>query len=116
MNINFLRFGIFFVLIGVLFYVYIPNVESSPFPRSRGGGGSRGGGSSYGGRSSYSGSSYSRGGRGSSSYGGPKSYGGSKSKGSSSGKSFVKKHWKKAAAFGAGAYLGYKGYKGLKKV
>ena len=105
MNIKVLRFGISFALIGIIFYVFIPNAESSPFPKGRSGGGSRGGG-----RSSYSGSSYSRGGRGSS------SYGGSKSKGSGSGKSFVKKHWKKAAAFGAGAYLGYKSYKGLKKV
>ena len=112
MNINSIRVGIFFVFIVVLFYIYIPNVESSPFPKRRSGGG----GSSYGGGSRYSGSSYSQGGRGSSSYGGSKLYGGSKSKGSSSGKSFVKKHWKKAAAFGAGAYLGYKGYKGLKKV
>ena len=111
MNIKVLRFGISFALIGIIFYVFIPNAESSPFPKGRSGGGSRGGG-----RSSYSGSSYSRGGRGSSSYGGSKSSGGSKSKGSSSGKSFVKKHWKKAAAFGAGAYIGYKGYKGLKKV
>ena len=112
MNISFLRLGICFVLIVVLFYIYIPNVESSPFPKRKSGGGGR----SYGGRGSYGGSSYSGGGRGSSSYGGSKSYGGYKSKGSSSGKSFVKKHWKKAAAFGAGAYLGYQGYKGLKKV
>ena len=103
MNIKVLRFGILFALIGIIIYVFIPNAESSPFPKGRGGGGSRG-------------SSYSRGGRGSSSYGGSKSSGGSKSKGSGSGKSFVKKHWKKAAAFGAGAYLGYKSYKGLKKV
>jgi len=130
MNINSIRVGIFFVFIVVLFYIYVPNVESSPFPKRRSGGGGSSygggsrysgssysrGGSSYGGGSRYSGSSYSQGGRGSSSYGGSKLYGGSKSKGSSSGKSFVKKHWKKAAAFGAGAYLGYKGYKGLKKI
>ena len=36
------------------------------------------------------------------------SSGGYRSKSGSSRKSFAQKHWKKAAAFGAGAYVGHK--------
>lgn len=101
------RVAIFFSLIVIFMFLWAPKVESSPSPRRRGGGG----GSSYGGgRSSYSSGSYSRGwgSKSSSSSGsyGSKVSGGYKSKGSK--KSFIKKHWKKAAAFGAGAYVGHK--------
>ena len=132
MVMNYLNFVVFTFFAAVLIFSLTAHVESSPYPKGRGGGGSRSGGSSYGGRSSYSGGgsysrgSWSRGGRSggspSSSWG--KSSGGYKSKSSgsykpkSSGsvKSFAKKHWKKAAAFGAGAYIGYKAHKGFKKV
>ena len=60
MNINILRFGIFFALIGIIFCVFIPDTESSPFPRNVGEGESRGGGSIYGLRSSFRESSYNR--------------------------------------------------------
>ena len=60
MNINILRFGIFFALTGIIFCVFIPNAESSSFPRNRGAGESRGGGSIYGLPSNISGSSYNR--------------------------------------------------------
>jgi len=95
-------------LAGIILFTSIQEVNSSP--RRGGGGGSRGGSSSSRGSSSRGSSS------GGSRYGGG-SYGGSKSKsyGSSGGyksksssKSFAKKHWKKAVAFGAGAYVGHK--------
>ena len=60
MKFNILRFGIFFALIGIIFYTFIPNAESSPFSRNRGGGESRGEGSNYELHSSSSGSSYNR--------------------------------------------------------
>ena len=109
-----MRLGVFITVVLMIFFAYSPNVES------------KGGGGSYGGGNSYSRSSFSRGGRGggssSSSWG--KSYGGYKSKSSNgyksksggSVKSFTKKHWKKAVAFGAGAYIGYKAHKVSKKV
>ena len=108
------RVAIILSFIVIFLLSWSPKVESSPSPRRRGGGGgsSYGGGrSSYGGgRSSYSSGSYSRGwgSKSSSSSGsyGSKVSGGYKSKGSK--KSFLKKHWKKAAAFGAGAYVGHK--------
>ena len=101
------RVAIILSFIVIFVFSWAPKVESSPSPRRRGGGG----GSSYGGgRSSYSSGSYSRGwgSKSSSSSGsyGSKVSGGYKSKGSK--KSFLKKHWKKAAAFGAGAYVGHK--------
>ena len=107
MNISCLWPAIFLTFIVIFVFSWAPQVESSPSPRRRGGGG----GSSYGGvRSSYSSGSYSRGwgSKSSSSSGsyGSKVSGGYKSKGSK--KSFLKKHWKKAAAFGAGAYVGHK--------
>ena len=114
MAISEIRLGVFIIVVLMIFFAYSPNVES------------KGGGGSYGGGSSYSRSSFSRGGRGggssSSSWG--KSYGGYKSKSSNgyksksggSVKSFTKKHWKKAVAFGAGAYIGYKAHKVSKKV
>ena len=114
MAISEMRLGVFIIVVLMILFAYSPNVES------------KGGGGSYGGGSSYSRSSFSRGGRGggssSSSWG--KSYGGYKSKSSNgyksksggSVKSFAKKHWKKAVAFGAGAYIGYKAHKVSKKV
>ena len=41
---------------------------------------------------------------------------GSKTKSGGSAKNFVKKNWKKAAAFGAGAYIGYKLSEGVSKL
>ena len=60
MKFNILRFGIFFALIGIIFFAFIPNAERSPFSRNRGGGESRGEGSNYELHSSLSGSSYNR--------------------------------------------------------
>ena len=83
---------------GIFFFTSIQEVGSSP--RGRGGGGGRRGGS-RGGGSRYGGGSYSKG-----------SSGGYRSKSGSSKKSFAaifsNKHAKKAAAFGAGAYVGHK--------
>ena len=61
MNINVLQFMISFALIGIIVYVFIPNADSSPLPRSWGGRGSDDEGSNNGGRNTYSGSSYSHG-------------------------------------------------------
>ena len=55
MNIKLLRFGILFAIIGIIFYVFIPNTESckkfsikkSRFPKGRSGGGGVGGGSRF---------------------------------------------------------------------
>ena len=103
MNTKGFRTTIFLIFTVILLFLWSPIGESSPSPR-------RGGGRSSGGRSSYSSGSYSRGwgGKSKSSSGTSwnKAYGAYKSKGSK--KSFIKKHWKKAAAFGAGAYIGHK--------
>ena len=105
MNTKGFRTAIILIFTVILLFLWSPIGESSPSPRRRGGGGR-----SYGGRSSYSSGSYSRGwgGKSKSSSGTSlnKPYGGYKSKGSK--KSFIRKHWKKAAAFGAGAYIGHK--------
>ena len=105
MNTKCFGTAIFLIFIAIILFFWSPIVESSPTPR-RGGGGGR----SSGGRSSYSSGSHSRGwgskSKSSSGTSWNKAYGANKSKGSK--KSFIRKHWKKAAAFGAGAYIGHK--------
>ena len=114
---------------GILVFTSIQEVSTSPRGRGGGrrrGGGSRGGGSrsggsrggsNRGGSSRFGGGGGSRGGssRGGSSRGGGIRGGASRygsgsyrPKGGKSTKSFAAKHWKKAAAFGAGAYVGHK--------
>ena len=79
------------IIAAIFLFASIQEVSGSPSPRGRGGGGRE---SSRGGGSRFSGGSWG------------KSSSGYKSK--SSGKSFAAKHWKKAVAFGAGAYVGHK--------
>ena len=71
----------------ILLFTVVQEVKGSPAPK-RGGGGRGGGGRSSGG-SRKGGGSY-------------------KKSGGGGLKSFGKKHWKKAAAFGAGAYVAHK--------
>ena len=94
------------IFVGLLFFNSIPEVNGDPAARRGGSGGRSGGGSRFGG-----------GGGGQSSRGSKhSSYGTGSSKGLSGGykpskggssKSFARKHWKKAVAFGAGAVIGY---------
>ena len=95
-NISCLRVAILLTLIVIFWFSWAPQVESSPSPKRRGVGGTR----RYGGGSSSSSSRSNCSGRRS------KNSDGYRSK--SSKKCFLKKHWKKAAAFGAGAYVGHK--------
>ena len=95
------------IFVGLLFFNSVQEVNSDPSPkRGSGSRGSSGGGSRWGGGgSSWGGGS----GKGSSWGKGPSkglSGGYKPSKGGSS-KSFARKHWKKAVAFGAGAVIGY---------
>ena len=96
-NISCLRVAILLTVIVIFWFSWAPKVESSPSPRRRDGGGKK-----------------------------PNVRGGSKTSGSkkssdvykskSSKKSFLKKNWKKAVAFGAGAYVGNKVSKKVRKI
>ena len=95
------------IFVGLLFFNSVQEVNGDPAARRGGSGGRGGGGSRIGGGGG--GGWGSRGSKGS-------SYGTGSSKGLSGGykpskggssKSFARKHWKKAVAFGAGAVIGY---------
>ena len=107
-----MRFGVILLVgsltvAGILLFSSFQEVKGSP--KGRGGGGGRGGGSR---------GSSSRGGSRGSRFGGGwgKSSGGYKSTKTGSTKSFAAKHWKKAAAFGAGTYVSYKLGKAVSKL
>jgi len=105
------------VVAGILLLTSVQEVNGSPSPKKRKGSSSSSSSSSSSASSPSRPSSSSSGGSKSKSrgsfFGGGKKYKPKDSKVSK--KSFAKKHWKKALAFGAGAYVGYKVAKLIKK-